>query len=175
MFVYSCATGVPMPTIAVPSGAHFRPLIKSDLRALEIDTGDHEFWQRQLKRLDKFGSGHVYGVYIGDKLAHISWLLPPAALGLESPLILRLQNGEAEISACETLPEFRGRGLYPFAIQQICKVAAEAGFHTIYMKTQAHNRSSQAGIHKAGLRMIGIATVFTPPAMPNKQLVIRRF
>ena len=142
---------------------------------LPIDADEPQFRQRQLDRLRRFGISHAYGVYVGDKLAHVSWLLPPAAVALEHPAILSLGDGEAEITACETLPEFRGRGLYAFAIQQIFQIAQDLGIRRIYMKTLRNNTSSQAGVLKAGLHLTGVLTVVTPPAIPWKTFVLRRF
>ena len=175
MLVYALPTNAPMPTIPAPIGARFQPLSEDDLMTLAFSADDPQFRQRQLDRLRRFGTSHAYGVYVGDKVAHVSWLLPPTAVALEHPAILHLGDGEAEITACETLPEFRGRGLYAFAIQQMFKIAQDSGIRRIYMKTLRDNTSSQAGILKAGLHRTGVVTVVTPPAIPWKTFVLRRF
>jgi hypothetical protein len=113
-------------------------------------------------------------VFIANKLAHVSWLVPADALTSSEPDVLRLAKDEAEITACETLPSFRGKGLYSFAIQRIFQVARSAGIRQIYMKTRENNTASQSGILKAGLRQIGTVRVLTPPAIPNKTLIFRR-
>jgi len=172
--VYALRTDAPMRPIPVPNGARFQPLSSYDLLALAPDAHEPQFRERQLNRLQRFGTSHAYGVYIGDKLAHVSWLLPPAAAALERPKILPLNDGEAEITGCETLPEFRGRNLYAFAIQQIFRTARSSGIHRIFMKTRKDHSSSQSGILKAGLLPSGIVTVFTPPAIPSKSFVLRR-
>jgi len=175
MLVYALPTNAPIPTIPTPVGARFQPLSEDDLKTWAIDTDDLQFRQRQLDRFHRFGTSHAYGVYVGDKLAHVSWFLPPAALALEHPAILPLDDGEAEITGCETVPEFRGRGLYAFAIQHIFHIARDSGIRRIYMKTRSDNTSSQAGILKAGLHLTGVVTVVTPPAFPWKTFVLRHF
>jgi hypothetical protein len=171
--VYALSTDAPMQPIPVPIGARFQPLSPYDLLALAPDVDEPQFRERQLDRLQRFGTSHAYGVYIGDKLAHVSWLLPPAAVALERPRILTLNHGEAEITGCETLPEFRGRNLYAFAIQQIFQTARSAGIHKICMKTRKDDFASQSGILKAGLQPAGIVTVVTLPVIPSKSFVLR--
>jgi len=175
MLVYALPTNAPMPTIPTPVGARFQPLSEGDLMTLTIDVDEPQFRQRQLDRLRRFGTSHAYGVYIGDKLAHVSWLLPPEAVALEHPMILPLDDGEAEITGCETLAKFRGRGLYAFAIQQLFQIAQNLGIRRICMKTLKDNTSSQSGILKAGLHLTGVVIVVTPPAIPCKTFVLRRF
>jgi len=172
MLVYALPTNAPMPTIPTPIDARFQPLSEDDLMTLPIEP---QFRQRQLDRLHRFGTSYAFGVYVGDKLAHVSWLLPLAAVVLEHPIILPLEEGEAEITGCETLPEFRGKSLYAFAIQQIFQIAQKSGIRRICMKTRKDNRSSQSGIVKAGLHLTGVVTVITPPAIPCKTFVLRRF
>ena len=175
MLVYALPTNAPMPQIPTPVGARFQPLSEDDLMTLAFSADDPQFRQRQMDRLHRFGTSHAYGVYVGDKLAHVSWLLPPAAVAIERPAILPLGDGEAEITGCETLPEFRGRGLYAYAIQQIFTIAQDSGIRRICMKTLRDNASSQAGILKAGLHLTGVVTAVTPPAIPWKTFVVRRF
>jgi hypothetical protein len=174
MLVYALPTYAPMPPIPTPVGARFQPLSEDDLMALAVDAQDPQFRQRQLDRLQRFGPSHAYGVYLGGRLAHVSWFIPAAAVALEHPRILSLHDGEAEITGCETLPEFRGRNLYAFAIQQIFGIAQKSGIRRICMKTRKDNKSSQAGILKAGLQPTGVVTVVTPPAIPSKTFVLGR-
>lgn len=175
ILVYALATNAALPEIPAPEEARFQPLSEDDLMMPANGPGEAEFRMRQMDRLRRFGTSHAYGVYVRNKLAHISWLLPPAAVALEQPRILTIKKGEAEITGAETLPQFRGRRLYGFAIQQIFKIAKESGIRRIYMKTREENASSQIGILKAGLHLTGVVTVFTPPAISSKTFVVRRF
>jgi hypothetical protein len=148
-------------------------LSETDLAAIPDHAGDASFRQRQEQSLRVFGKSFAFGVYMGDSLAHVSWLLSPEALSRETLQVLRLKAGEAEITGCETLPEFRRQGLYCFAIRQICAAARASGVHRIYMKTLEENKASQAGIIKAGLKRVGSIRMWTPPLMPSRVVVLR--
>jgi hypothetical protein len=174
LLVYAIGTDAIIKPVPVSEGIRFAGLSDQDLISLPADSQDPEFRERQLERLRRFGRSHAFAVIDSDAVAHISWLLPAKALELERPRILLLRADEAEITACETLPQFRGKNLYPFAVQQLLRVAAEQGIRRVYMKTQKSNLPSQAGILKAGLKAIGTITVVTPPGMPGKSFVFRR-
>ena len=160
-------------TAPILHNVRFEPLSEADLAAIPVHASDPDFGERQASNLRAFGRSYAFGVYWDDVLAHVSWLLPPEALVGESPRMLLLKPGEAEISACETLPEFRGKGLYPFAIQKILEVAQASGIQRVYMKTVEENKSSQAGIIKAGMRRVGTIRMWTPPFMPSRVVALR--
>ncbi len=167
--VYSLDCGAIQSTISLPD-AEFRTISAEELSAIE----DSEFRQRQISRLERAGNKSSFAIYVRGRLAHVSWLFSPEAVSHEQPAILQLQAGDAEISACETLPEFRGRGLYPFAIQKICLQANHQGIRRIYMKTRFDNKASQSGIAKAGLERSSEVFVVTPPTRPSARWVLRR-
>lgn len=169
-FVFSQDLHRPVPVDSV-EGAEFRKLDEVDLRAI----ADPAFRDKQIDRLARFGTNYAYGVVVDRRIAHISWLLPPAAIRIETPAVLLPVDGDAEITACETLPEYRGRGLYPFAIGELLNVAHAQGVRRVFMKTHRHNAASQAGIRKAGLRLSGTAMVYEPPVASHRAMVWRRF
>jgi len=61
-------------------------------------------------------------------------------------MIVALEDTEAEITGCETLPELRGKNSYPIAIQQIFEIAHNLDVRTIWMKTWNDNTSTQSEI-----------------------------
>ena len=174
LLVYAIGTDAILKPVPVSEGMRFAGLSDQELINLPADSHDPEFRERQLERLRRFGRSYAFAVIDSEAIAHVSWLLPPKAVDLESPRILLLRPDEAEITACETLPQFRGKNMYPFAVQQLLRVAGEQGIRRVYMKTQKSNLPSQAGILKAGLKAIGAITVVTPPGMPGKSFVFRR-
>ena len=172
MCVYAHATRMPLPAMAAPAGARFQILSEADLVRTSGGTEECEFRERQLDRLRRFGAGCAFGVYLEERLAHVSWLLPPEAVALERPRFLKLEQGEAEITGSETLSLFRGRNLYPFAIQQIVQAARESGIRKIYMKARKENLPSHAGILKAGFLLSEEIRALTPPGIPGRTLVL---
>lgn len=171
MIVYSADTG----SIGGPEpggGLAFQALTPEDLRGLSV--GDPTFRAQQLDRLSRFGTSHAYAVVADGQIAHVSWLLPPSAMERDPPRVVKAQAGAAEITACETLPEFRGRGIYGFAIRSLMEVARGQGAHRVWMKTAVENRASQAGIEKAGLARVGTAVLILLP-VTQRLVVWRRF
>lgn len=150
----------------------FRALTEEDLRS--ITTTDPLFRTRQLDRLERFGCSYAYGVFTDGQITHVSWLLPAPAMDKDLPHIIRAQSKVAEITACETLSEFRGRGIYVFAIRNLLKLARGKGVQRVFMKTLPSNRASQSGIEKAGLKRVGSAIIITLP-LTRQQVIWRRF
>ncbi|HEX4749643.1 MAG TPA: GNAT family N-acetyltransferase [Bryobacteraceae bacterium] len=146
----------------------------SALASLTSPADDPTFQARQLERLQRIGTSHAYGVYVGDELAHISWLMPASAVAMDDPIVLQLREDEMEITGCETLSGFRGRGIYPYAIQCLARIALEQGIRRIYMKTHESNTASERGILKAGLQPAGSVRIVQPPLLPSRTIVKRR-
>jgi RimJ/RimL family protein N-acetyltransferase len=142
----------------------FRPLADEDLRKLAMPEALRE---EQMARMARFGANSAYGVFCDTKLAHISWLYDRELEGRVPPRYLDLRPDEAEISACVTLPEFRGKGLFRIAIQNISQVARKNGMRRIYMKTIPSNEASQRGIEKAGLKCCGEVIRIVLPLLPS--------
>lgn len=153
-------------------GWEFRPLTADELRAPSGPIGPFE--TRQIERLERFGRSYAFGVFIEGQLAHVAWMLAHPADQLDSPRLLALAEGEAEITACETVAAFRGRGIYPFAIRSLWMVAKEQGIHRVFMKTAASNRASRIGMQKAGLTQVATVFVWNPPWDRSRSMVIRR-
>lgn len=171
MRVYQQAIAAPA-TPPVAEGLQLQRLSADDLRALATD--DAEFKQRQLNRLARFGESYAYAVLADGTLSHISWLLPAKAIVRDEPAVLAPDDREYEITCCETLPGFRGRGIYPFAIGNLISIASQNGARRVLMKTTADNKPSQTGIERAGLQDIGTASLITLPVV-GRTVVRRRY
>jgi RimJ/RimL family protein N-acetyltransferase len=161
-----------VPVAPVPD-ARLEPLNEEQLAALPCPVDEPDFRSRQLERLRRFGKSYAFAVRVGDTIAHISWLLPPSAVASEIPVVLELQEGEAEITGCETDSAFRGKGLYGYAIQSLAVLAREQGIRRIYMKTHETNLASQRGIRKAGLSPAGFVRLIHLPLVPSRTIVRR--
>jgi len=173
LLVFRLETEAWAPPVAPVGEARLEPLNEEQLVQAASTFDDPDFQNRQLERLRRFGKSYAYGVYVGTSIAHVSWLLPPSAVAADLPAVLELEDGEAEITGCETAPAFRGQGLYGYAIQSIAGLARDQGIRRIYMKTLDANVASLRGIQKAGLTPIGSVRLIHPPLLPSRTLVRR--
>jgi RimJ/RimL family protein N-acetyltransferase len=161
------------PEPVVVPGAEFSPLPEEQLMRLKNPPGYPHFRQDQVQRLRRLGGSCAFGVFVNGELAHIRWFLTQEHNLKESPRILELQPDEGEITASETFPEYRGRGLSPFAIQQVAALARERGIRRIYGKTKQDNLASQRSMTKAGFKPVGHVDVIQPPLRPGAYVVKR--
>ncbi len=164
--VYSASSSL-MNSAEVPPDVHIRKLSDEDLGKIPMPE-----WlrQEQQQRVRRLGFNGAYGVLCNQHMAHISWLIPAAR---EVPRTLALRADEAEITACFTLPEYRGRNLYPMAISFIAE-AVKQEVRTIYMKTKFSNLTSQRGLMKAGLRPCGWVIEYDLPRFMGKHAIVVR-
>ncbi len=89
------------------------------------------------------------------KIGHISWLY---YMG-DPNRILRLGDEEAEVKFCLTLPEHRGKGLYPAALKVIQGYLKDRGYRRCFICVKDDNVSSIRGIEKSGYRLAGSVRV----------------
>tara|TARA_B100000900_G_scaffold415898_1_gene447759 strand:- start:1604 stop:2089 length:486 start_codon:yes stop_codon:yes gene_type:complete len=68
-----------------------------------------------------------------------------------------MSKNDKQIISCYTKPSVRGKGLYPFAIQQIAKKYSD-----LWILSNIKNQSSNIGITKTGFKLVGIGykTIF---------------
>jgi hypothetical protein len=100
-----------------------------------------------------YPGGRVYALFIDKRLAHFSRVMADRRDPNFGPYIGALGSpADICIGPCETLPAFRGRGLYAAALRQIC---AEAGPCDAYIYCASANSASLSGIRKAGFTETG--------------------
>jgi hypothetical protein len=139
----------------------------ADYRPPLLDTGPFRLMQlgsRELPRLGDIGPVDLgecderlsrgdlcYGVWIGDALAHYSWVQGAgsheiSAAGLEQPVA----PADFWIYNCRTADRFRGRRIYPYVLEHIVDRALAAGKRCGWIYTSGTNYASQRGISRAG-------------------------
>jgi hypothetical protein len=101
-------------------------------------------------------------------------MLPGEVTRKDDPPVLKLKEDEAEITGCETLANFRGKGIYSYAIRMMAEIAREQKIRYIFMKTRQDNVAAQRGILKAGLKQIGSVLLIHPPMAPSRSIIFRR-
>lgn len=103
------------------------------------------------KRVSRSGFNDAYGVFYGGKLANITWIVTADHDRTVSERNVKLKEEEAEITHALTLPEFRGKGIFGFAIKSLAQVASSLKIKQVYMITNKSNFASQKAIKKSGL------------------------
>lgn len=154
-----------------PPGLALRRLPDSELAGLGKL---HPELKDQSRRLAYLGFNDAYGLFDGDELLQVSWLIPAEHDRLLPVRYIKLRPGEAEITHSHTLNRHRRRGYYAEVIRRLCALAAEQGLHTVFMTTDVHNLASRRGIEKAGLRPCGrIFALFLPMLGEGPQIILR--
>jgi hypothetical protein len=109
---------------------------------------DKPYWEFSCNLYD--GVTDCFVCKYDNAIAHISWIYYK-----QNPnRILDLQVGEAEIKYSFTLPQFRGKGIYPVTLISIQRYLKKNGFTRIFICTKEDNYSSVKGIEKAGFTFI---------------------
>ena len=136
-----------------PEGVTFRQLTAAEVRAL---TPVDEDISDAMERCGYVADTAAFGAFYNGAFAHISWMIAggPDSDSIKPPRLVGLRPGEAEITYCVTLPEYRGRQIYPFVISRLFQEARARGIREIFMVTRSGNVASQHGILKAGLNRL---------------------
>ena len=156
----------------VPEGVTFRPLTAAEVDAL---TPVDEDIRDAMERCGFLADKAAFGAFYRGAFAHISWMIAggPDSDRVRPPRLVGLRPGEAEITYCVTLPEFRGRQIYPFAISRLFQEARARGIREIFMVTRSGNIASQHGILRAGLTRVRGRIFYLH--VYHAQLVLRTF
>jgi CelD/BcsL family acetyltransferase involved in cellulose biosynthesis/GNAT superfamily N-acetyltransferase len=109
-------------------------------------------WGDLLRR--ELQGAECYGGFIDGELIHTSWVgNQQNFLISEIGETLDLKEGECCIFDCNTLPEYRGRGVYPQTLMYIAQRKKISGFNFLYIYTFSSNLSSIRGIEKTGFEL----------------------
>lgn len=127
------------------------PIVKGKLADLECVSKHlgRVPWEFQCHRYDRVTDFFVYKK--NGTIGHISWLYYKD----DPNRTLRLGDKECEIVFCLTFPEFRGKGLYPAALQTIQRYLKEQGYQRCFICVNDDNLSSIRGIEKSGFQRAG--------------------
>jgi ribosomal protein S18 acetylase RimI-like enzyme len=136
-----------------PAGVTLRQLTSAEVSAL---TPVDEDISDAMERCGYLADRAAFGGFYNGAFAHISWMIAggPDGDNIKPPRLVGLRPGEAEITYCVTLPEYRGRQIYPFVISRLFQEARTRGIREIFMVTRSGNVASQHGILKAGLNRL---------------------
>jgi GNAT superfamily N-acetyltransferase len=113
--------------------------------------------------LERFGGGRrCYAAFVEGVLVSYGWVSMEEEWVSELGLHIRLAPGNAYIWDCATLPEYRGRGLYPALLVYILGDLQEKGVRRVWIGADTGSVASQKGIVRAGFQPI--ADFFPSPA-----------
>lgn len=98
----------------------------------------------------------LFCVFIGRELAHTSWCALSNTTVIYDPLFQRINCQDVGyIGPCNTNYSFRGLGLYPYVLSQICIFLKKKGKAKALIGTSNSNLPSRRGIIKAGFVISG--------------------
>jgi L-amino acid N-acyltransferase YncA len=128
-------------------GLSFRRATTSDAEryAHDIGTDSAASFARRLS-----DSTRSYIVEMNGRLVHASWVTLSAAWTRELRAYLKPPPGDAYVYESFTRSDARGRGVYPFALRNICATLTGEGVGTIWVAVEAHNAASVRAVTKAG-------------------------
>lgn len=109
-----------------------------------MELGRKKYWYFWLMTFVFGGSARVFEEY---DVVLDNTILSKAVLVSKVPIYRFLPSDGIHVCYCETIPEARGRGLYPLLLSYIQNVHAR---RNLYMIVEESNRSSIRGIEKAG-------------------------
>jgi RimJ/RimL family protein N-acetyltransferase len=129
------------------------PVVKGNLADLERARSSLQRvpWEFKCDLYDGVKDFFTYRDAESGTLGHISWIYHEQ----DPNRTLRLCAKECEIMFCLTLPEYRGRGLYPSALKAIQRHLKAQGYRRCFICVRDDNVSSIRGIEKSGFRLVG--------------------
>lgn len=95
------------------------------------------------------GKAQIYYVRSENEIIHISYVVPTC---IKFPF---MDRDNLEIGPCYTYPAFRGKGIYPKVLSEICR-RRSSDISLFYMIVDETNLSSIKGIEKAGFVRCGL-------------------
>jgi len=112
----------------------------------QVLVGDNEAYRTGLRKHD------VLFAYVDEHERVLSYAF--ALLDTPTTRILQLPDGVPLIGNCYTIPEARGRRLYPSLLICVCRELATRGHRQAAINCAADNVASIRGIERAGFRRV---------------------
>lgn len=104
---------------------------------------------RQAEVRDKFGLDQCYLGVVGEEIALVVWIYYPHERDRHPTRFCRLRKDEVAIANCITLPEFRGKGVYPRVMRALLEKLRNEGYRYCYGYIEVENLAAQRAISKA--------------------------
>jgi RimJ/RimL family protein N-acetyltransferase len=140
------------------------PEVRSDLviSVRKVSAADFERFRkmpppfpRHAQVHERYGLDQCYVATVGDEIAHVVWLYYPDEQDRQPTRWLKLRPDEAEFAIAQTLPQFRGRRVYPHVFHELLCRLRDEGYLYAYAYIEPDNIPSRRGIDKVGFKLIG--------------------
>jgi hypothetical protein len=132
---------------------------------LMLNAGGRLTEQAKLYYLER-GIDTAYGVFDGDKLAHVCWVYGAKEYAKEPNVLLKLQVGQLELTNAYSHSDFRRQGGFRFAMQRLSKHLLANGAERVYVKVLPDNQASYKGILAIGYIPCGKVHLITGYLIP---------
>jgi GNAT superfamily N-acetyltransferase len=132
--------------------------------ARDIGTYDEEGFRARLTDLNR-----CYLASEGDRIVHCSWCARGATWTEELQTYLAPPATDAYIYESLTVPEARGRGIYPIALRAISSLLHREGVERMWIGVEAANEASTRAILKAGFEH-AYAITFDPEGLEDRRV-----
>jgi GNAT superfamily N-acetyltransferase len=130
-----------------PSGTTFKQAGPHDAVSFARDVGTDSTKTFTARLSDRT---QCFLVLDDTTVLHSSWVTTAAAWTREVQRYFCPPAGEAYIYESFTRSEVRGRGIYPFALESICRLLASRGIRRVWVGVEDGNEPSLRAITKAG-------------------------
>jgi ribosomal protein S18 acetylase RimI-like enzyme len=95
-----------------------------------------------------------YAVEDEGRVLHSSWVTTDCAWTRELRAFVCVGSGDAYVYESYTRAEARGRGVYPFALREICRALAYQKVARLWVAVEASNAPSLRAVSKAGFERV---------------------
>jgi ribosomal protein S18 acetylase RimI-like enzyme len=137
--------------------------VEVDLRLLkpeELPRIPKKFAELRIKAKDRFKKGHIgVSAVLHGELVHSKWIGFNEVFSSDMDRKLRIESDSAWVYDSYTVPEYRGIGIAPKAMEKVFEYLSAKGIRTVYVGVSQSNFQSLRAVQKEGFRKIGAITI----------------
>ncbi|MBT3585326.1 MAG: hypothetical protein HN509_10505 [Halobacteriovoraceae bacterium] len=156
LYLYNLSDEVAGPVASAAYQMFFVSSVTELDQALEGKKLEDAVFEKYM-RLNIGKNSQVLLIFKGADLAHYSWVARGWNAYIFDEYFSEIDfKQEAHVGPCVTYKEFRGEGLYPIALTEICrKLKEEALLSKISIRTLTTNTPSIKGVCKSPFNLVG--------------------
>jgi RimJ/RimL family protein N-acetyltransferase len=99
-------------------------------------------------------TSRCFAVELQGRLVHASWVTTGCAWTREIRSFICVADGDSYVYESFTDPGARGRGVYPFALVEICRELSGEGLGRLWVAVEKGNSASERAVSKAGFEEV---------------------